>query len=95
MGLDPYSTFSAFYTRAENTEVNVQEVACVGSCQYGPCCAVEHEDYVGQVALEGMTPAEFNARAFHSIVTEEDADRVWDCVQSAILIMSTEEAEGS
>jgi hypothetical protein len=55
--------------------------------------AIEHEDYYGTVALEGMTEAEFSDRVFHSVITEEDATRVWSCVENAIKVMAEEEGK--
>ena len=40
----------------------VEEGPCLGACQMAPCVAVEHEDFVGSVALEGMTDREFMDR---------------------------------
>ena len=53
-----------------------------------PCVGVEHEDYEGTVALEGMSTIEFSDRVFHSIVDENDADRVWTAIENAIRVMS-------
>jgi len=60
-GLDEYATFGAMYTRAAEDlpEITVEESPCLGSCKMAPCIAIEHEDYEGTVALEGMTPIEF------------------------------------
>jgi (2Fe-2S) ferredoxin len=96
MGLDEFSTFSSMYTRIQDGEfpnVQVEETTCLGSCQLAPCVAVEHEDFVGTVALDGMTDAEFGTRVFHSIISEEDADRVWSSVDNAIRVMAEEEDE--
>jgi hypothetical protein len=58
-GLDEYSLFSGIYERKEGMEatkdVEVEEASCMGRCKFGPCIAVEHEDYEGTVGLEGMT----------------------------------------
>lgn len=94
MGLDEYSTFSGMYTRIQNGDfpnVQVEETTCLGSCKLAPCVAVEHDDFMGTVALEGMTENEFSKRIFHSIVNDEDADRVWSCVDNAIRLMADEE----
>jgi hypothetical protein len=56
-----------------------------------PCVAIEHEDYEGTVALQGMTESEFSDRVFHNILTEQDAARVWNSLENAILVMSQEE----
>ena len=67
-GLDEYSLFSGIYERKEGMEatkeVEVEEASCMGRCKFGPCIAVEHEDYEGTVGLEGMTTEEMNYRVF-------------------------------
>jgi hypothetical protein len=88
LGMESLATFGAMYSRATSTRVQVEEAPCLGSCKNAPCIGVEHDDYVGCVALEGMTADEFGAKAFHNIVTEEDADRVWSCVENAVQIMA-------
>uniref|UniRef100_A0A7S2A844 Uncharacterized protein n=1 Tax=Trieres chinensis TaxID=1514140 RepID=A0A7S2A844_TRICV len=96
LGVDEFATFGALWQRKEDANANglqVEESSCLGSCKFGPCVAVEHEDYVGAVSLEGMTQDEFNARAFHSVITDEDMDRVWQSVANAICIMANEEQE--
>ena len=64
LNMDEYSTFSAFYSRIDenNSEVQVEESPCLGSCKMAPCVGIEHEDYVGTVSLEGMNAAEFESR---------------------------------
>ncbi|VEU42086.1 unnamed protein product [Pseudo-nitzschia multistriata] len=93
LGLDPLSTFGALYSRAAATGVRVEEGPCIGSCKRAPCAAVEHDEYFGSVALEGMTSEEFESDAFLNIVTEEDADRVWSCVENAVKIMAAAEED--
>jgi (2Fe-2S) ferredoxin len=96
LGQDEYATFSALYTRIKESEfpnVEVEETSCLGGCKLAPCVAIEHEDFVGSVAVEGMTTEEFGARIFHKIVTESDADRVWSSVENAIRIMAAEEED--
>ncbi|VEU43176.1 unnamed protein product [Pseudo-nitzschia multistriata] len=63
LGLDPLSTFGALYSRAAATGVRVEEGPCIGSCKRAPCAAVEHDEYFGSVALEGMTSEEFESDA--------------------------------
>lgn len=65
----------------------------MGRCKFGPCIGVEHEDYQGKVALEGMTSEEFQNRVFQNIVTEGDLDRVWSSVENAIRLMGEDEDE--
>merc|ERR1711957_78128 len=88
LGMDSLSTFGAMYSRASSTEVRVDEGPCVGSCKNAPCVAIEHEEFVGCGSLEGMTDKEFSKKAFLNIVTEEDADRVWSCVENAVNMMA-------
>ena len=70
LGMDPLETFSALYSRIheeENTSViRIEEGPCLGSCKYAPCVAIEHDDFIGSVALEGMHPNEFDSRAYVS-----------------------------
>jgi (2Fe-2S) ferredoxin len=96
-GLDEYATFSALWERAHTSadsalqQVTVEESPCLGGCAQGPCVAVTHEEYEGTVGLVGMHPAELADRVFYQIVTEEDADRVWNCVTDAIQGMMEQE----
>lgn len=66
LGMDSLSTFSAFYTRSrgdgDDPLIIVEEGPCLGACKMAPCVAVEHDDFVGNVALEGMTDREFMDR---------------------------------
>lgn len=65
LGLDPLATYGAFYGRIKDgayPEIELEEVSCLGACKKSPCVAVEHEDYEGTVALEGMTDDEFTQR---------------------------------
>ena len=67
MGLEDYALFSGIYQRKEENGaqgVQVEEGSCMGRCQFGPCIAVEHEDYEGFVSLEGMMGDEFQNRVF-------------------------------
>jgi (2Fe-2S) ferredoxin len=91
--MDEYSTYSAFWSRIQDQapSVQVKESPCLGSCKKAPCVAVEHDDYEGTVALEGMQDTEFPKRTFHHVVTEADADRVWSCVVNAIQLMAETE----
>lgn len=63
LSLDSLATFGAMYARASASSIQVEESPCLGSCKLAPCIGVEHEDYVGCVALEGMTDEEFGAKA--------------------------------
>lgn len=67
LGLDEYALFSGLYERKEAANapsVTVEETSCLGCCKVGPCVGIEHEDYYGTVALEGMKPNEFQDRVF-------------------------------
>ena len=64
LGMDSLSTFGAMYSRASSSKVQVDEGACVGSCKDGPCIAIEHEDFIGSVSLEGMTDEEFSKKTY-------------------------------
>jgi len=62
IGLDELATFVGLYERKEGacaSDVEVTEASCLGRCGKAPCVGIEHEDYVGTVALEGMNPNEF------------------------------------
>jgi hypothetical protein len=64
-GLDEFATFGAFYSRIQNgkvPDVQLEESPCLGSCKMSPCVAIQHEDFEGNVALEGMTGNEFTER---------------------------------
>lgn len=92
---DQLSTFSAFWARSQDRapSVQVEESPCLGSCKQAPCVGIVHEDYEGSVALEGMSEPEFNSKVFQRVVTEADADRVWSCIENAIVAMAEEEDE--
>ena len=94
LGMDQYATFGAMYERKERagaSAVEVEECPCLGRCKLAPCVAVEHEDFVGTVGLEGMTDAELNDSIFHKIISEGDCDRVWASVENGINAMAQED----
>lgn len=69
LGLDSLSTFGAFYARSkqggegdDDLFIPVEEGPCMGACKMAPCVAIEHEEFVGRVSLEGMTDSEFSDR---------------------------------
>lgn len=66
LNIDEYATFGAFFSRIKDSdyanEVTVEESPCLGACKNAPCVAIEHEDYIGPVALEGMNQDEFSDR---------------------------------
>lgn len=64
-GMDSLATFGAFFSRSTEgnaPSVRVEEGPCLGACKLAPCVAIEHDDFVGNVALEGMTESEFSDR---------------------------------
>jgi len=68
-GIEQYALYSGMYVRKEDNGaplVQVEEGPCMGRCRLGPCITVEHEDYEGRVALEGMEDDEFAARVFQT-----------------------------
>ena len=68
LGMDEFATFGAMYERASTTGLTVEESTCLGSCKLAPCVAVQHEDYMGNIGLEGMTDNELSLRLFHRYV---------------------------
>ena len=95
LGQDEYATFSEFYMRAKDTfaTMTVEESTCLGCCKAAPCVGIEHEEYEGTVALEGMTDTEFSDRVFHNIHFVEDVDRVWQSIENAVQALAAEEEE--
>jgi len=63
-GMDDFATYGAFYNRIQDfaPDVQLEESPCLGSCKMAPCVAIEHDDYEGTVALEGMSGNEFTDR---------------------------------
>lgn len=63
-GLDPLATFVEMYSRAQESApcVVVEEGPCLGSCRNGPVVAIQHDDFIGHVSIEGMTESEFSER---------------------------------
>lgn len=65
LGMDAFATYGAFYGRIQEglfPDVELEEVSCLGACKKAPCVAVQHEDFEGNVALEGMNDNEFSER---------------------------------
>ena len=65
LNMDKLTTYGAFYQRIQDSStpmVQLEEGPCLGCCKSAPCVAIEHEDFVGTVALEGMTDSEFPDR---------------------------------
>lgn len=98
-GLDQYQILGEMYGRAADAGVHesmvVEEGTCQGgrNCKRGPCVAVQHRDFDGNVALEGMTGPEFDARVFHGVLAPGDADRVWGCLDNAVALMAEAEED--
>lgn len=66
-GLDEFATFGAFYRRIKDgnvPSVQLEESPCLGNCKMSPCVAIQHEDFEGNVALDGMTGNEFTERLY-------------------------------
>lgn len=67
-GLDQYHVLGELYAQAQ--AVNLEQVmiiedgGCNGgkNCKMGPCVAILHEEFDGNVALEGMNSKEFTER---------------------------------
>lgn len=96
LGLDEYSTYGAFFSRIKNENyqtVQLDECPCLGACKNAPVVAIQHDDFEGTVSLSGMNDAEFNQKVFHKIIDEGDADRVWSCVENAVVMMAEMEDE--
>jgi len=67
LGMDDLDTFVSLYERKESArapDVQIEESTCLGACKRAPCVAVEHEDYIGRVCLEGMTDEEIALKLF-------------------------------
>ena len=92
-GLDEFATYGDFYSLIQQhaPDIQLEESPCLGSCSMAPCVGIEHDDFDGPVALEGMSENEFTNRVFHNVITDDDVDRVWECVENAIQQMSEEE----
>lgn len=95
LNMDQYATFAALYSKIQDRSpsVRIEESPCLGACKQAPCVGIEHDDFVGPVSLEGMTPTEFSQRIFQRIVFEEDVDRVWLAVENAIHVMAEQEEQ--
>ena len=96
LGQDEYATFSELYVRAKDSfpSMTVEESTCLGCCKSAPCVGIEHEEYEGTVALEGMTENEFSDRAFQNICFLEDVDRVWQSIKNAVQVLAAAEEDG-
>lgn len=95
-GLGSFATFEALWAAKEEagaSPVTVEECSCLGNCKRGPNVAIQHEDFLGRVGLEGMTDVEFQSNTFQRVVTQDDVDRVWGSVENAIRIFMAEEEE--
>lgn len=94
--MDQYHVLGEIYACAQQANVEqcviIEDGACQGgkNCKMGPCVAVSHEDFMGNVALEGMNGGEMQESVFHDVVTADDAARVWSCMENAITLMAEE-----
>mmetsp|Transcript_14798 Transcript_14798/g.32147 ORF Transcript_14798/g.32147 Transcript_14798/m.32147 type:complete len:185 (+) Transcript_14798:126-680(+) len=95
-GLDQYQALGEIYAQAQSANLEksmiIEDSGCMGgrNCKMGPCVAVMHEDFEGNVALEGMNSNEFQESVFHNVLTNDDAARVWSCMENAISLMADE-----
>ncbi|KAL7445179.1 hypothetical protein ACHAXH_009741 [Discostella pseudostelligera] len=95
-GLDQYHVLGEIYALAQAAKVErcmiVEDGGCQGgrNCKMGPCVAILHEDFDGNVALDGMNSKEFQDRVFHNILTDDDIGRVWASMENAIKVMEEE-----
>ena len=68
LGLDQYHVLGEIYAYAQSANLEtcmvIEDGGCNGgkNCQMGPCVSIQHEDFVGNVALEGMNSNEFRER---------------------------------
>jgi NADH:ubiquinone oxidoreductase subunit E len=68
LGLDQYHILGEIYARAQARNVQncmiIEDGTCQGgkNCKLGPCVAILHDDFDGNVALEGMSGNEFKER---------------------------------
>jgi hypothetical protein len=68
LGLDQYHVLGEIYARAQDRNVEecmiIEDGGCQGgkNCKMGPCVGVLHEEFDGNVALEGMNGNEFRER---------------------------------
>jgi len=92
---DEYHTLGEVYAQAQHAKLEksmvIEDSGCQGNCRMGPCVSILHEEYDGNIGLEGMTKNEQLQRVFMNVMTSEDAGRVWSCVENAMTQM-TEEA---
>jgi (2Fe-2S) ferredoxin len=67
-GLEEYALFAGILERRDENHrqlpLRVEEGTCMGSCKFGPCIGVEHEDYEGYIGLDGMKMDELQDRVF-------------------------------
>lgn len=98
-GLDQYTVLGDIYALAQSANMEecmiIEDGGCQGgkNCKMGPCVAILHEDFMGNVALEGMNSEEMQQSVFHNVLTNDDAERVWGCMENAIVMMAEEENE--
>lgn len=97
LSLDDYATFTLFYERLYQNQliniIRIEETSCLGSCSMAPCVGIEHEDYDGTVALDGMNPSEFQLRTFHHVYNDNDVQRIWDILIQSIKTMAATDVD--
>lgn len=69
-GLDQYHVLGELYAQAQAVNLEkvmiIEDGGCQGgkNCKMGPCIAILHEEFDGNVALEGMNSKEFTERVY-------------------------------
>ena len=70
MNLDEYHVLGEIYACAQSANVEkcmvIEDGGCQGgkNCKLGPCVSVQHEDYDGNIGLEGMYAQELQERVY-------------------------------
>lgn len=70
VGLDQYHALGEIYAQAESANLEkciiIEDGGCQGgkNCKMGPCVGIMHEDFDGNVALDGMNSNEFQQRVY-------------------------------
>ena len=70
MNLDEYHVLGEIYAYAQSANVEkcmvIEDGGCQGgkNCKLGPCVSIMHEDYDGNIGLEGMNANELQERVY-------------------------------
>lgn len=97
--MDQYNALGEIYACAQEAGLEkcviIEDGGCQGgkNCKLGPCVGIQHDDFDGNVGLEGMNSNELRERVFHNIFDGDDAARVWSSMENAIQQMAEEEDE--